>query len=86
MHNDLIFRKGETTFQFRIDENANIKWRSWVDGDNPNEAFVWRIFILGEKDPREIERIIRSGIDSSRFSERDKKKVVKWYLSAQNSW
>lgn len=83
MKNDLTFRHTSTecNFQFRFD-GQNIRWRSWSDGDTPEHATVNNIWILGETDPRENEKLIRSAMELPRFTERDKRRVLKWFFQA----
>ena len=83
MKNDLTFRHNATehNFQFRH-EGGNIKWRSWSDGDEPSLSTVHTIWILGETDARQNEKLIRAAMDSPRFTERDKRRVLKWFFQA----
>jgi hypothetical protein len=88
MKNDLFFSRNEMNFQFRLLENGNIKWRSWEDGATPDETerlkldaqheyFFASLYPVG----RESVRILQDLQSYGRFSQRDRNKIVKWFLS-----
>lgn len=82
MKPDLIFSRKGVTFQFRLLDNGNIKWRGYEEGQNPNESTQHHFFMSLYTTPEEKRRALALDLESyGRFTGHDRNKVIKWFAA-----